>query len=255
MIVETDRSRTDGAPDSFCFACQKERPCFTTCCANLKLVLTPYDILRLKTRLHLSSDAFLRRFTTAYADQASGLPVIRLKMTHATTGSCPFVTPHGCTVYADRPGACRLYPLGQAVSKIYAHRRTGEYYFQIKEAHCLGWQAQRKWTINEWLSDQGLDADNAMNAPYLQLATGRPPNVLKKLGNRQLQMYYMACYNLDEFRRFILESSFRQRFDLAQATWQRLMVDDVDLLTFAAHWLEFALFGVPLKTANGFTPR
>ena len=139
MIVGTDRSRTEGAPDSFCFACQKERPCFTTCCANLKLVLTPYDILRLKTRL--------------------------------------------------------------------------------------------------------------------QLTTGRPTNVLKKLGNRQLQMYYMACYNLDEFRRYILESSFRQRFDLAQATWQRLAVDDVDLLTFAAHWLEFALFGVPLKTANGFTPR
>jgi hypothetical protein len=33
------------APETFRFACLKELPCFTRCCADPKLVLTPYDIL------------------------------------------------------------------------------------------------------------------------------------------------------------------------------------------------------------------
>ena len=255
MIAPMNRSAPNGALETFCFTCRKALPCFTTCCAALKLVLTPYDILRLKNHLQLSSDTFLLRFTEVYADRASGLPLIRLKMSHDTTGKCPFVTPEGCTVYPHRPGACRLYPLGRAVSKIYARRRAGEYYFKVEEAHCLGWQTQKKWTLKEWLSDQGLDVYNAMNEAYLQLSTGRPLSVLKKLGNRQLQMFYMACYNLDEFRRFLLKSTFRQRFALPEEEWQRLAVDDVALLGFAAHWLDFALFGAPFKAPGDFTPQ
>ncbi len=34
--------------ETFRFACHSQLPCFTRCCADLKLVLTPYDILRLK---------------------------------------------------------------------------------------------------------------------------------------------------------------------------------------------------------------
>jgi hypothetical protein len=49
--------------DRFRFACHKDLPCFTACCANLDLVLTPYDVIRLRTRLGLPSEDFLKKYT------------------------------------------------------------------------------------------------------------------------------------------------------------------------------------------------
>ena len=39
------------ADNLFRFSCHKDVPCFTKCCAKLRLILTPYDILRMKNRL------------------------------------------------------------------------------------------------------------------------------------------------------------------------------------------------------------
>ena len=199
---------------TFRFACHNALPCFTRCCADLELVLTPYDIIRLKNRLHLFSGAFLDRHTTVSADRISGLPVVKLKMQDDETRRCPFVNPTGCVIYADRPGACRLYPLGRAASKL-SKSRSGEYYFTVKEAHCLGWKEEKEWTIQAWLTDQGLDEYNTMNDSFMDIVTGRPPKTLRKLSNAQIKMVYMACYDLDAFRRFVFESSFLERFDIA----------------------------------------
>jgi len=242
------------AEETFCFACFKELLCFTRCCANLKLVLTPYDILRLKNRLHLSSEAFLDRHTTVYVDRASGLPLVRLKMKNDATRKCPFLTPGGCAVYSDRPGACRLYPLGRAASKIYEGCRLGQYYFKIKESHCMGWHEEKAWTIQEWLKDQGLDEYNIMNDAFIEINTGRPLSVLKKLSDRQLQMYYTACYNLDAFRDFVFESSFRHRFDIEQDVLNCIQTDDAELMTFALQWLKFSLFNEKTFQSRGPRP-
>ena len=42
----------------FRFRCHKEIPCFTECCAKLDLLLTPYDVLRIKNRLKIDSEEF-----------------------------------------------------------------------------------------------------------------------------------------------------------------------------------------------------
>lgn len=226
----------------FCFACHQSLPCFTRCCAELELVLTPYDIIRLKNRLHLSSGVFLYRHTAVSADRLSGLPVVRLKMQDDDARRCPFLSPKGCVVYADRPGACRLYPLGRAASKL-SKTQLGERYFTVKEPHCLGWKEEKEWTIQAWLADQGLDEYNTMNDSFMDIVTGRPPKTLRRLSNPQLKMYYMACYDLDAFRGFVFESSFLDRFDLAEARLDRIRTDDIELMTFACRWLKFSLFG------------
>ena len=241
-MIET-ASMQPAAENTFRFVCHKELPCFTRCCADLKLVLTPYDILRLKNRLHLSSEAFLDRYTAAYADRASGLPLVRLKMKKDVSRQCPFLTPEGCIVYSDRPGACRLYPLGWATSKMYESYRSGQYYFKVKESHCMGWHEEKEWTIQEWLTDQGLDEYNAMNDSYMEISTGQPLRVLKKLSDRQLQVYYMTCYNLDAFRRFVFGSTFLERFEIQEDLLSRIRADDVDLMAVATRWLKFSLFG------------
>lgn len=226
--------------DRFQFTCQPGMDCFTRCCANLNLVLTPYDILRLKQRLGLSAEAFLDDFTQASTDGTCGLPVVRLRM-DPDTGRCPFVTDDGCRVYADRPGACRLYPLGQALKEVSGHLKRR--YFAIRESYCLGWDQGRVWRVAEWLADQGLEAYQRMNSPFLRLSTGRPLNAFKRLGQRQLQMYFMACYNLDAFREFVADSSLKRRFALSDELCRGLQEDDELLLHFAGRWLEFALFG------------
>lgn len=226
----------------FRFACHNALPCFTRCCTDLELVLTPYDIIRLKNRLHLSSGDFLDRHTTVSTDRLSRLPVVKLKMQTDENRRCPFVSPKGCVIYADRPGACRLYPLGRAASKL-SKSRTGEYYFTVKESHCLGWKEEKEWTIQAWLTDQGLDEYNTMNDSFMEIVTGRPPKTLRKLSNPQLQMYYMACYDLDAFRRFVFESSFLDRFDIAEESLNRIRTDDIELMAIACRWLKFSLFG------------
>lgn len=228
------------AGDRFQFTCQPGMACFTRCCANLNLVLTPYDILRLKRHLGVSAEAFLDRFTRASTDGTCGLPVVRLRM-DPDTGRCPFVTADGCRVYADRPGACRLYPLGQALKEVGG--RLQRRYFAIRESYCLGWGQGRVWRVADWLADQGLDAYQRMNTSFLHLSTGRPLEAFKNFGQRQLQMYFMACYNLDGFREFVGGSSLKRRFALSEELVDRLQEDDETLLHFAGRWLEFALFG------------
>jgi hypothetical protein len=49
--------------DRFQFLCHRDMECFTRCCAALSLVLMPYDILRLKNRLGISSEEFLNTHT------------------------------------------------------------------------------------------------------------------------------------------------------------------------------------------------
>jgi len=227
----------------FHFDCHQGMPCFTKCCANLNLVLTPYDILRLKNRLHLASDQFLDRFTDDFVDGTSGLPLVRLRMGDDDMRRCPFVSPEGCKLYDDRPAACRLYPLGRAASKMYANCRVGEQYFLVKESHCLGLKQDRQWTVQEWLSDQGMAQYNTMNDLFMDITTAQPLRRLKPFGDRHLKMFYMACYDLDAFRYFIFNSTFRDRFDIGEDVLNRIQTDDVELMLFAFRWLKFSLFG------------
>ncbi len=96
--------------DVFQFACTKQVSCFNACCRDLNQFLTPYDLLRLKNRLKVSSSQFLKQYTTCRSGPETGLPVVSLKPQTAPELRCPFVTPDGCHVYADRPSSCRTYP-------------------------------------------------------------------------------------------------------------------------------------------------
>ena len=139
--------------DSFRFNCHKDISCFTECCAKLKLILTPYDILRMKNRLELTSDEFLDKFTDTDMESHRRFPMVKLKMRDDEEKTCPFVTKEGCNIYEDRPGACRIYPIGRAARMVDAdgEKRSNDKFFVVEEAHCLGFQEQKVWTLEEWL--------------------------------------------------------------------------------------------------------
>ena len=239
---------------TFRFQCHKGIACFTKCCADLKLALTPYDILRIKNRLKLSSDAFLEHYTSTSLDPKMRFPRVFLKMEERENRPCPFVTAEGCNIYEDRPGACRIYPIGRASLMAGQERSVREKFFLVQEEHCLGFQEDKEWTIEEWMTGEGLDDYNAMNDKWLEILTSPLSLGTGKDAKRKLQMFFMASYNLDRFRTFVFESAFFRLFEVDSDLKDALAADDVMLLHFAMDWLKFSLFGqktIKMKTACG----
>ncbi|MGQ9570276.1 MAG: YkgJ family cysteine cluster protein, partial [Thermodesulfovibrionales bacterium] len=105
----------------FRFRYHKGIKCFTKCCSNINILLTPYDVVRMKNRLGMSSEEFLDSYTYMEIDDKSKQPLLKMKMRNDDKKSCPFVTDAGCTIYSDRPANCRYYPIGQGTL-----RKVGE---------------------------------------------------------------------------------------------------------------------------------
>ncbi len=119
----------------FNFQCGPGVGCFTRCCQDVTIVLTPYDILRLKNRLGITSEDFIDQYTLPLTKPDSGLPVFILKMGEDPDKRCPFVTSdQGCAVYSERPWACRMYPLDTREGE----EGDEEYFITADPKQCLG---------------------------------------------------------------------------------------------------------------------
>ncbi|HTY22448.1 MAG TPA: YkgJ family cysteine cluster protein [Desulfomonilaceae bacterium] len=232
--------------DVFRFECGPHVPCFTECCAKLELRITPYDVLRLKKKLGMSSGAFLDSYTSMKLDAAHGFPEFVLKMDSETGNRCPFVTPQGCSVYEDRPGACRMYPLGRASTSHPLDGGRREFYFTVKEDHCRGFEQKKEWKVSEWVDGQGLMEYNRVNDLLMELYVLKTRGKAVALGPQHMQMFVMACYNLDRFRDFIFQSKFLEKFELEDGIEDAIRRDDRELLVFGVRWLRFALFREPV---------
>ena len=225
------------------FSCHKGIGCFNACCKSIDISLTPYDILRLKKRLAITSTEFLEHFTFPFEMEMNGIAGVKLKPVENGT-ACQFMTDEGCSVYEDRPTACRYYPVA-----LLSMRRQDEYvdrnaYALVKEDHCLGHLEPRSLTIDEYRNEQGI-------APYDEASRGWRQLILKKKSSgptigkpskRSLQLFFTACYDIDRFREFVMSDSFNSLYDIAdeeRATWS----SDEVLMQFAFRFLRQVLFG------------
>jgi uncharacterized protein len=234
--------------DSFQFECGPHVPCFTECCAKLELLLTPYDVLRLRRRLGMSSAELLDVHTNIRFRTGRGLPEVLLKMDSANEERCPFVTQRGCSVYEDRPAACRIYPLGRASTSHPMDGSRREFYFTVRESHCRGFEESKEWTVGEWIADQGLEEYNRLNDLLMELYVLKNRTQGLELSPQHMQMFVMACYNGEKFREFVFKSGFLSKFAVPADVVAALEHDDVALLEFAFQWLRFALFRQPVLT-------
>ena len=96
----------------FKFRCHKGVSCFTQCCRGINIMLTPYDIVRMKNRMQTSSEEFLALYTKPELLEKTDLPVVTLKLLDDEQESCPFVREDGCLIYEDRPTTCRVLSTG-----------------------------------------------------------------------------------------------------------------------------------------------
>jgi Fe-S-cluster containining protein len=228
---------------SFSFACHPGVPCFNACCADVNIFLTPYDILRLKNNLGMTSEEFLSKHTVSPFDKNSRYPVILLAMNEDEKKSCPFVGESGCTVYEDRPWACRMYPLGMGSQKDAGDGSDGDFYFLLKEDLCKGHNEDHKQTVAEWLENQGITEYDRMGYYFKELTLHEFFSKPENLTSKKIEMFFTACYNLDKFREFVFESTFFDKFEVDDETKKKIKTDDIELLKFSYFWLRFALFG------------
>ena len=233
------------------FSCHKGIGCWNACCSNIDISLTPYDVLRMKKRLGVSSTEFLKDYTVPYEMEKDGIAGIKFRPVENGT-ACRFMKPEGCDIYSDRPTACRYYPVA-----LLSMRKQDEYvdrdsYAIVKEDHCKGHDEKRSLTIADYRKEQGLEE-------YDELARGWRQLVLKKKSSgpaigkpslRSRQLFFMACYDVDRFREFVFSSSFTNLFELKQEEKDAFATDDIALMQFAFRFLRQVMFGEETISLN-----
>ena len=215
------------------FRCYKDIDCFNACCKNIDIMLTPYDILRLKKRLDITSTEFLRQYTEPFEFGRGSVGGVKYKPKEGTN-ECRFVTEEGCSVYEDRPTACRYYPVGLLSTRRQDENFDRASYALVEEDHCHGHREDRKLTIDEYRHEQGLEEYDEHGRAWRQLIL-KVKSAGPAIGNMSktsLKFFFMACYDLDRFREFVRSEGFSTTYDIDQATRDELLSDDMALLRF-----------------------
>jgi len=176
-IVRPQETRytRDSAFSYTCHACSR-------CCHDKIIHLNPYEVARLAQNRGVGTSEFLTQYT-----DAAGTALKRVE-----EGACVFLTAEGCTVHADRPLVCRIYPLGRHVTA------QGEEWFSELAPHP---QTEGGYgtagTVEQYLTTQGA-------APYIQAVDryldvlGRMAAVLQTCMGEELETCREAQRTVDD---------------------------------------------------------
>ncbi len=213
----------------FRFNCHPGVQCFTDCCRQLELALSPYDVIRLRRHLGISSREFLDHYALIEWQDGDVFPSVYLGMVDDGHASCPFVSDKGCAVYEGRPGACRTYPLGRAAFQ-QPNGGLDSFHVVLKEDHCFGFSEADEQTISRWTQGQGLQLYNQMNDAMITILHN--PEIAKGFAPspEQRALFIDSLYDLDAFRATGKVDNCQQ-------------LDDENLLLAAINWVRIQLFG------------
>ena len=228
------------APDeTFRFACHPGVACFNDCCRELELALSPYDVLRLSEQLGLAPSTFLDQYALVEQEEGSGFPRVFLGMLDDGRASCPFVTASGCRVYANRPSACRTYPLGRGAFTTPDGGRQ-EMHVLLSEPHCKGFKQGEQQNITAWQKDQDLAAYNAMNDELLSILHHPRLNDEQPPKEQEVEIL-LSLYSLDAFRQQLLDGSLTLPFPITTDERQEFAKENLALLRLGIRWLNHVL--------------
>jgi Fe-S-cluster containining protein len=215
----------------FTFHCHAGLPCFNQCCHTPTVILSPYDLLRLKQCLGITSGELLQRFTRQEIEPQSNLPLVFIDPHRSEDNACPFLGPEGCTVYAHRPAACRLFPITMG-SRLTEHG-VEDYYFCRKLDYCRGFDTEVEWTVASWKANQGFAEYEQGRGPWIEIllkAGLEPPPHLDAL---MQNLFAILAYDLDKFRRLVSQPAFLQAYGVEARDSASLQTDDLALLKFS----------------------
>ena len=218
----------------FKFDCNPGVSCFTQCCRDVTIVLTPYDMMRLKNALKIPSDEFIDKYTIVIPKKNLLIPMVVLKMKEDDK-RCTLVSDKGCIAYNDRPWACRMFPLDV--------NDDGTFRLITDSSKCKGLEEDETKRVGDWLIEQGVAIYEEMNSLFSQITSPMRAQELDIDNPQIFKMVFMALYNLDKFREFVMNSSFMARFDIDPIMVEKIKRSDIELLKFAFDWIKFGIFG------------
>jgi uncharacterized protein len=235
---DQDEAERLSSDSRFHFNCHAQLACFNQCCQNPTIILKPYDIMRLRRRLGITSTEFLDRYSILVPEDTSQLPLVMLNIEREEGTGCPFLGAAGCGVYEDRPMACRLFPITQGSSL--GEDGVIDSYFMKHLNFCLGFNGGQEWTLSRWQADQGLELYERLNRGWVEIlvtAGARRPAI----DSRSQGLFSMAAYDLDKFRQFVFNPPLLELFEIPEAVAAVLQVSDVELLRFGYRYLKLVL--------------
>lgn len=238
--------------DELKFRCYRGISCWNKCCARADVTLTPYDIIRLKDHLGMDSSEFLKKHTVPYQLDAHGVPGLKLRTDD--DGACLFVREEGCSVYENRPTACRYYPSGLLAMKSITEKADERHFVLVREDHCMGHKEDHYQTIGEYRTEQGVEIYDDMNDDWYRIILKKKSSgpTIGKPSELSLQLFFMASYDLDRFRRFVMSDSFVKMYDLTDDEYEALEQDDIKLLQFGYQLMKQVFFGeMSIKEREG----
>jgi len=233
------------------FRCHKGIDCFNACCRNIDIMLTPYDIIRLKQRLDIRSTEFLRQYTEPFEFTKDSVAGVKLKPVEGGT-ACQFMTEAGCSVYEDRPTACSYYPVGLLSTRSQDENFDRASYALVKEDHCHGHFEDRKLTIDAYRKEQGLEEYDEKGRLWRQqiLKVKSAGPYIGKMSLTSRKFFFMASYDLDRFREFIRSEGFATTYDVDADTMNRLLTDDIALMEFGDRMIRQIMYAentIPMR--------
>lgn len=179
----------------------------SACCHGMgsSIVLDPLDVHRLMSH-------FQTRFEVLLEDKielniVDGVILPNLKMnTQAEGEPCVFLDAEGrCSIHEDRPGICRIFPLGRVYED-----NSFSYILQIHECQK---ENRSKVKVSKWIDTPDLKKNQQfitdwhyfLKAAQARLAAGGDEEQIKRTAMQILQYFYIEPYHTD--------SDFYEQFD------------------------------------------
>lgn len=215
----------------FKFDCHSGLPCFGRCCRDINIFLTPYDVIRIKQKLNISSAEFLQ----AYTEELKPLdrlkfPLRYLRMNERDQLKCPFLNSGGCGIYQERPWSCRMAPVDMA--------GRGKFRFVFDRDQCLGLSEDKEWTVGSWMESQDMGIYDTIESAFRQIPSLIAFTGQETLDKRIVQLFSMVCYDIDTFRDFITRHKFLSRDGgIEPEAFAAARKEDVQLLKTGINWL------------------
>ena len=169
----------------------------SACCKGMgaSIVLDPFDIYQLTTRLQKSMEELLA--TGLELNVVDGIVLPNLKMA-GQEEACSFLNKEGrCSIHEFRPGMCRLFPLGR-----FYENDTFQYFIQIHECKKKDLYEVK---IKDWIGMQDIEKYEAfinrwhyfLKDLQKQIKESKEEGFINKVSLYVLQTFYLKPYTLE----------------------------------------------------------
>lgn len=196
--------------------CDDCRGC-SACCHGMgsSIVLDPLDVHRLMSHFQTRFEVLLE--SKIELNIVDGVILPNLKMnTQAAGEPCVFLNAEGrCTIHEDRPGICRIFPLG----RVYENN-SFSYILQIHECQK---ENRSKVKVGKWIDTPDLKKNQQfiidwhyfLKAVQAKLAVSGDEELIKRTTMQILQYFYIEPYHQD--------ADFYEQFDTRLVQMKKLL--------------------------------